>query len=283
MKYWPQAGLEPSVGVKETVDVSPRRTKRHGQDGRSCRIRCVMSHVVGPVPQSQTCYTLSCHVPTVCARHVVTCAGGLHVRAAVSPPHHEHGGGGESWAQPSAPTVMLLLPKFHPPNTYTQPCTTHPHLKICVESLFHPPALLGSLRETAAFLKREGFSQRCPLVPPSHCSGDWKMRASSGFPLISTGPQEFSVHSGESPPSSLNSFSLFPGALQFHTHQRAVPASVGLSCVSLWVSCTYGTVLIRRPLLAFWALGVLPGCPPLCLRPLLPSDTSVSHMLFSCP
>lgn len=150
-------------------DVSPRRTKRHGQDGRSCRIRCVMSHVVGPVPQSQTCYTLSCHVPTVCARHVVTCAGGLHVRASVSPPHHEHGGGGESWAQPSAPTVMLLLPKSHPPNTYTQPCTTHPHLKICVESLFHPPALLGSLGETAAFLKREGFSQRCPLVPPSHC------------------------------------------------------------------------------------------------------------------
>lgn len=72
---------------------------------------------------------------------------GLHVRVSVSPPNHEHGGGGESRAQPSAPTVMFLPPKFHPP-THTQPCTNHPHLKIYVDSLFHPPALLGSLRDS---------------------------------------------------------------------------------------------------------------------------------------
>jgi hypothetical protein len=81
MKYWPQAWLERNVGVKETVDVNPRRIKRHGQVWWSYRVRYIMSHVVGHVPRSQsspsqTCNTLSCHVPTVCARHVVTCAGG---------------------------------------------------------------------------------------------------------------------------------------------------------------------------------------------------------------
>lgn len=50
MKYWPQAWLEWSVGVKETVDVNPRRIKRHGQDWWSYRVRCIMSHVVGHVP-----------------------------------------------------------------------------------------------------------------------------------------------------------------------------------------------------------------------------------------
>lgn len=46
---------------------------------------------------------------------------GLHVSALVSPPHHEHWGGGESRTQPSAPTVSVPSPKFHP-----HPAVHHP-------------------------------------------------------------------------------------------------------------------------------------------------------------
>lgn len=56
MQSWPQAWLELSVGVKETVDVSPRRIKRYIQDWWSYRIRCMchmlpgMSHKVRASP-----------------------------------------------------------------------------------------------------------------------------------------------------------------------------------------------------------------------------------------
>lgn len=119
MQSWPQAWLELSVGVKETVDVSPRRTKRYIQDWWSYRIRC-MCHMLH-VPQSQSLTKLDLlyselpRANCVCEACGHMCWG-LHVRVSVSPPHHEHGGGGESRAQPSAPTVMFLPPPNFTPS-----------------------------------------------------------------------------------------------------------------------------------------------------------------------
>lgn len=79
-----------------------------------------VSHVAGHVPQSQSLTKLDLlyselpRANCVCEACGHMCWG-LHVRVSVSPPHHEHGGGGESRAQPSAPTVMFLPPQISPP------------------------------------------------------------------------------------------------------------------------------------------------------------------------
>lgn len=132
-------------------------------------------------------------------------------------------------------------PNFTPPHTHTQPCTNHPHLKIYVDSLFHPPALLGSLRETAELPDGEGFSQlwlcspvSCHFVIPfplAHCSGDKRRRSLLPSHSSLWVPRSSQCIMENSYPSPFNILSLFPEAIQLHFHQLAMPASVGLLCL----------------------------------------------------
>lgn len=139
------------------------------------------------------------------------------------------GGGGESRAQPSAPTVMFLPPKFHPPPSHAPPTPTPRSVSLLLSSI---PLSCSVPSEKLQWAPWEGvshFQWLCPLAPcPSHhclCSGGGlRRRASSHHPFMSVGPKDFSMHyrqlpysaSTPSPPWGLflllGASPLFPGA-----------------------------------------------------------------------
>ena len=186
----------------------------------------------------------SCHMPHVCSRHAVTCAGVLHVCVSVSPPRHEqlrvvvsHG-----------LSLQRQLSCSFPPNSPPQPCATHPHSKICVAaSLFHPPALLSSLLRGTKSPTRVASALQLPVL--SHCLslGDYRTRPSTpthlspwvqGF-LYGRFPYSTPV------PSSLWGLSLFLGAF---------PLSPWAGC-----SCLSGPLVsISLSLCVPWCLQVSP-------------------------
>lgn len=144
----------------------------------------------------------------------------------MSPPHHEHGGGGESRAQPSAPTVMFLPPKFHPPHTHTQPSTTHPHLKIYVDSLFHPPTCPSRLPQRVSSIPRETGLLSALVLPSSFLPFCHPLPTASLLRCLHGSSGVLGLN-GESP---------------FSSPQHPQPVSTFISVISLprmplWTSC----------------------------------------------
>lgn len=108
------------------------------------RVKCMSGMPHMPAAEGFTCQAgarvATCHMCTH-ARHAVTCAGGLHVSVSVSSPSRALGVVVSHRLSFSA-NCHVPSPQISPP---TQPCTTHPHSKICVAaSLSHPPTMLSS-------------------------------------------------------------------------------------------------------------------------------------------
>lgn len=116
-----------------------------------------------------------CRVPCVCARHAVTCGGGCTCMCQCLLPITSVGGGGESRAQPSAPTVMFLLPKF-PPTSLAPPTPTPRSVSLLLSSIPLPCLAPSGRLQSAPWEGVSHFCWSCPPVPCpfplSFCSGD---------------------------------------------------------------------------------------------------------------
>lgn len=154
----------------------------------------------------------SCHMPHVCSRHAVTCAGVLHVSVSVSPPRHEQLAVVSHGLSLQRQLSCSFPPDFTPP---TQPCATHPHSKICVAaSLFHPPAVLSSLLRGTKSPTGVASALQLPALVHGLFLGDCRTLGLYSHPLISVGPRVSLWRipiSNTHPFTSVGTF-LFPGA-----------------------------------------------------------------------
>lgn len=148
------------------------------------------------------------------------------------------GGGGESRAQPSAPTVMFLPPKFHPPPSHAPPTPTPRSVSLLLSSI---PLSCSVPSEKLQWAPWEGVSHFCRLCPPASCPLPLPLCSGSGLRrrtfsrhlLMSVGPKDFSVHYRQSPysppiPSSQGYFSF--GGLLPYLQGLVAPALVDLLC-----------------------------------------------------